>query len=47
MNSKEVIKILEAHGWYRVAQKGSHIQFKNDSVLGRATIPHPKKDLPI
>ena len=47
MNSKEVIKRLEADGWYQVAKKGSHAQYKHPVKTGRVTVPHPKRDLPI
>ncbi len=47
MNSKERIKILGKSGWQKVAQKGSHIQFKHKTRKGRVTVPYPKKDLPI
>jgi predicted RNA binding protein YcfA (HicA-like mRNA interferase family) len=30
----------------QVAQKGSHVQFKHPTKPGKATVPHPKKDLP-
>ena len=29
MYFKEVFRILKANGWYEVARKGSHIQFKH------------------
>jgi predicted RNA binding protein YcfA (HicA-like mRNA interferase family) len=47
MKSREVIVRLAADGWLKVAQKGSHIQFKHPTKLGRVTVPHPKRDLPI
>lgn len=47
MNSKEIIKTLEKDGWYQVAQKGSHMQFKHPTKAGRVTVPHPKRDFPI
>ena len=47
MNSREVIRRIEADGWYEVAQKGSHKQFKHPVKPGRATVPHPKSDMPI
>lgn len=28
MNSAELIKLIKSHGWYFVAIKGSHHQFK-------------------
>lgn len=46
MNSRDVIKAVEADGWYEVAQKGSHKQFKHPAKPGRVTVPHPKKDMP-
>jgi len=46
MNSREIIKRLRADGWQKVAQKGSHMQFKHPSKPGRLTVPHPKRDLP-
>jgi predicted RNA binding protein YcfA (HicA-like mRNA interferase family) len=46
MDSAAVIGKIEAAGWYRVAQKGSHVQFKHPTKAGKATVPHPKKDLP-
>lgn len=47
MKSGDVIKALEADGWFRAAQKGSHTQFKHPTRPGRVTVPHPKRDLPI
>jgi predicted RNA binding protein YcfA (HicA-like mRNA interferase family) len=47
MDSKTVIKLIEADGWFEVAQKGSHKQFKHSIKPGKATVPHPKKDLPL
>lgn len=47
MDSRELIRLLEADGWRRVRQKGSHIQFKHPEKPGRVTVPHPKRDLPI
>ncbi|MBW8303300.1 MAG: type II toxin-antitoxin system HicA family toxin [Brevundimonas sp.] len=47
MKSGDVIHVLEADGWTRVAQKGSHVQFKHPTKSGRVTVPHPKRDLQI
>ena len=47
MKSADIIKALKADGWEQVAQKGSHVQFKHPTKPGRATVPHPKKDVPI
>lgn len=45
MSSLEVIKILNADGWYKVKQKGSHVHFRHPPKLGKVTVPHPYKDL--
>ena len=43
---REVIKLLEADGWYLVATKGSHRQYKHPSKPGRVTIAsHSRDDL--
>jgi predicted RNA binding protein YcfA (HicA-like mRNA interferase family) len=46
MRSRDVIRILEAAGWRRVGQKGSHVQFKHPERPGRVTVPHPNLDIP-
>lgn len=46
MNSKILIKLIKNNGWYLVATKGSHQQFKHKLKKGRVTIPNPKKNLP-
>lgn len=46
MNSREIIRRLEADGWYRVGQRGSHVQFKHPLKPGRVTVPHPEGDIP-
>jgi predicted RNA binding protein YcfA (HicA-like mRNA interferase family) len=46
MDSREIIRSLEADGWYRVCQRGSHVQFKHPAKPGRVTVPHPEKDIP-
>jgi len=45
-NSRKLIRLLEAHGWQQVAQKGSHVQFRHPNKPGRVTVPHPNRDLP-
>jgi predicted RNA binding protein YcfA (HicA-like mRNA interferase family) len=47
MNSRKIIKALEGDGWFLVAQKGSHHQYKHPTKAGRVTVPHPKIDTPI
>ena len=43
--SKELIKMVEADGWFLVNCAGSHHQFRHKSKKGRVTIQHPKKDM--
>ena len=43
MKSSEVIKRLEADGWYLAQVKGSHHHFKHPTKLGLVTVPHPFK----
>lgn len=47
MNSRDLVKQIEAGGWYLVRVTGSHHHFKHKSKKGIVTIPHPKKDLKI
>ena len=47
MTSTELIRRLERDGWYEVAQKGSHKQFKHPTKTGKVTVPYPKKDIPL
>jgi predicted RNA binding protein YcfA (HicA-like mRNA interferase family) len=35
---REAIKMIEADGWYLVATKGSHRQFKHVTKPGRVTV---------
>ena len=46
-SSREVIRILEADGWYLVNVVGSHHQFKHPTKKGRTTVKHPDKDIPL
>ena len=46
MDSSVIIRRMRADGWYEVGQKGSHVQFKHPTKPGKATVPHPRKDLP-
>lgn len=46
MRSGEVIRKIEADGWYEVRVKGSHHHFRHPTKPGTATVPHPKAHLP-
>ncbi|MEJ1938725.1 type II toxin-antitoxin system HicA family toxin, partial [Nostoc sp. NIES-2111] len=41
---REVIKILEADGWYLARTKGSHRQFKHPDKAGTVTVPGKLSD---
>lgn len=42
----EIIKLIEDDGWYLVATRGSHRQYKHPRKLGRVTIPgKPSREL--
>lgn len=47
LSSKQIIRAIEADGWYWVGQTGSHIHFKHERRTGKITVPHPVKDLPL
>jgi predicted RNA binding protein YcfA (HicA-like mRNA interferase family) len=38
MKVRDIIRKIEADGWYPVAQRGSHRQYKHPSKPGRVTI---------
>ncbi|RED51449.1 type II toxin-antitoxin system HicA family toxin [Aestuariispira insulae] len=45
LSSREVIRVLEADGWFHVKTKGDHHHFKHPVKPGKVTVPHPDKDL--
>jgi predicted RNA binding protein YcfA (HicA-like mRNA interferase family) len=45
MQSRELIKLLQADGWRLKRMRGSHHQFVHPTRPGTVTVPHPKKDL--
>ena len=44
MKVREVIEFIEADGWYLVATRGSHRQYKHPDKPGRITIPGKLSD---
>ena len=46
MDSRAIIRRLEAEGWLLVRTRGSHRQYKHPDKPGLVTVPHPKRDLP-
>ena len=46
MKVRDIIKLIEDDGWYLIATKGSHRQYKHTKKPGRVTIAgHPDHDL--
>jgi len=46
MNSRQLIKHLEADGWQLARIKGSHHQYKHPIKPGLVTVKHPDGDIP-
>jgi predicted RNA binding protein YcfA (HicA-like mRNA interferase family) len=48
IKAREILRALEAAGWYRVPSKGGHIQLRHPSRPGRVTVPtHGGADIAI
>ena len=47
LTPKEMIKLLEANGFYKVRQKGSHAMYRNPNTNRQVTVPMHAKDLPL
>jgi predicted RNA binding protein YcfA (HicA-like mRNA interferase family) len=39
MKVRDIIKLIEADGWYRIKAKGGHRQYKHPVKRGRVTVP--------
>jgi predicted RNA binding protein YcfA (HicA-like mRNA interferase family) len=47
MKVRDVIKLVEADGWYLISIEGDHRQYKHPTKRGRVTIAgHPSKEMP-
>ena len=47
MKVSDILAMLRRDGWYLVATRGSHRQFKHPAKPGRVTVPgKPSDDLP-
>jgi predicted RNA binding protein YcfA (HicA-like mRNA interferase family) len=44
MKVSEVLRLLHADGWFLVATRGSHRQFKHLAKPGRVTVPEKPSD---
>ncbi len=46
MKVREAIRLIEADGWFLIATRGSHRQYKHPTKAGRVTVPgKPSDDL--
>jgi predicted RNA binding protein YcfA (HicA-like mRNA interferase family) len=46
MKVRDLIRLIEADGWYRVSTVGSHRQYKHSEKPGRVTVAgHPNDDV--
>ncbi|MDD5288406.1 MAG: type II toxin-antitoxin system HicA family toxin [Dehalococcoidales bacterium] len=46
MKVRDIIKLVEADGWYLVVVRGSHRQYKHHAKSGRVTIAgNPSHDI--
>jgi predicted RNA binding protein YcfA (HicA-like mRNA interferase family) len=46
MKVRDILRLIEADGWYLVKQKGSHRQYKHPTKPGRVTIAgHPSHEI--
>jgi len=47
MDSRSILKALEADGWVLKRVPGSHHPYMHPTKPGLTTVPHPKKELPV
>jgi predicted RNA binding protein YcfA (HicA-like mRNA interferase family) len=46
MKVRDVLKLIQDDGWFQVAHRGSHRQFKHPVKSGRVTIAgHPSQEM--
>ena len=44
MKYRELIRVIERDGWVKVAQRGSHRQYKHPAKKGRVTVAGKPND---
>ena len=44
-SSRDLLREVQADGWFFVGAEGSHHHFKHSEKPGKVTVPHPVKDL--
>ena len=48
MKTRDVIRLIESDGWFLVATRGSHRQYKHRVKLGRVTVAgHLNEDVQV
>lgn len=47
MDSRTIIRMITAEGWFLERVRGDHHQFKHPTRLGLTTVVHPVKDVKI
>lgn len=48
MKVREVIRVIEADGWYQIKIKGDHRQYKHPNKRGRVTVAgHLSEEIPM
>lgn len=45
LSSRDIIKVLERHGFMFVSQKGSHAKYRKGQYT--AVVPTPRKEIPL
>jgi predicted RNA binding protein YcfA (HicA-like mRNA interferase family) len=46
MKTRDILRMIQDEGWYQVAQRGSHRQFKHLTRPGKVTIAgHPSEEM--
>ena len=46
MKTRDILRLILDEGWYQVAQRGSHRQFKHPVKPGRVTVAgHPSQEM--
>ena len=43
MKVREIIRLIESAGWYRIKARGGHRQYKHSVKPGRVTVPGQMK----
>lgn len=45
LNSREIVRRLQAEGFELVSVRGSHHKFRKGRIV--VVVPHPRKDIPL